>query len=99
MPLGGTDPPARPSRWRPSRSAPGSRSRCGPSCRADRRRTGVEVHCTGGRGDTLGAMWGAVIVVIAMVLVLPIILFVAGALWSALVGRALTAERPSEGTG
>jgi hypothetical protein len=44
-------------------------------------------------------MWGAVIIVIAMVLVLPIGLFVAGALWSALVGRAFTAKRRSESTG
>jgi len=42
-------------------------------------------------------MLGAVILVIGMLLVLPIGLFVAGALWSALIGRALTAERPSDG--
>ena len=35
---------------------------------------------------------GAVIIVIAMVLVLPIALFVGGALWSALLGSALAAE-------
>ena len=43
-------------------------------------------------------MWGAVILVIGMVLVLPIALFVVGALWSALVGWSLTAERPSDST-
>jgi hypothetical protein len=42
-------------------------------------------------------MWGAVIVVIAMLLVLPAVLFVAGALWSALIGWAFSAERPSAG--
>ena len=56
--------------------------------------TALEVHCTGGRPDTLEAVLGAVIIVIAMVLVLPIALFVGGALWSALLGSALAAERP-----
>jgi len=41
-------------------------------------------------------MWGAVILVIGMVLVLPIALFVVGALWSALVGWSLTADRPAD---
>ena len=41
-------------------------------------------------------MWGAVIVVIAMLVVLPVGLFVAGGLWSALIGKAFSAERPSE---
>ena len=41
-------------------------------------------------------MWGAVILVIGMVLVLPVVLFVGGALWSALVGWSLTADRPSD---
>ena len=40
-------------------------------------------------------MWGAVIVVIVMVLLGPIALFVGGALWSALVGQALEADRRS----
>jgi hypothetical protein len=48
------------------------------------------------RPDTLEGMWGAVILVIGMVFVLPIALFVAGALWSALVGWSLTADRPSD---
>ena len=43
---------------------------------------------------TFSAVLGAVIIVIAMVLVLPIALFVGGALWSALLGSALAAERP-----
>jgi hypothetical protein len=30
-----------------------------------------------------------------MVLVLPVALFVGGALWSALIGQALAADRPS----
>jgi len=42
-------------------------------------------------------MWGAVIVVIAMLLVLPVGLFVAGALWSALIGGGFPADRPSDG--
>jgi hypothetical protein len=41
-------------------------------------------------------MLGAVILVIGMVLVLPIALFVVGALWSALVGWSLTADRPAD---
>ena len=38
-------------------------------------------------------MWGAVIVVIAMLLVLPVGLFAGGALWSALIGNAFGADR------
>ncbi|HZQ79520.1 MAG TPA: hypothetical protein VFE55_19485 [Acidimicrobiia bacterium] len=41
-------------------------------------------------------MLGAVILVVGMVLVLPIALFVIGALWSALVGWSLTADRPAD---
>jgi len=41
-------------------------------------------------------MWGAVILVIGMVVVLPIALFVVCALWSALVGWSLTADRPAD---
>jgi hypothetical protein len=43
-------------------------------------------------------MLGAAIVVIVMLLLGPVALFVGGALWSALVGRALVveADRPSE---
>jgi len=43
-------------------------------------------------------MLGAAIVVIVMLLLGPVALFVGGALWSALVGRALVTEgdRPSE---
>ena len=43
-------------------------------------------------------MLGAAIVVIVMLLLGPVALFVGGALWSALVGRALVAEaeRPAE---
>jgi len=38
-------------------------------------------------------MWGAVIVVIVMLLLGPIALFVGGALWSAMVGGSLEADR------
>jgi hypothetical protein len=38
-------------------------------------------------------MLGAVILVVAMVLVLPVALFAAGAIWSAVVGRALDLDR------
>src|SRR5581483_3443307 len=85
MPSPGTGPPDRPSAWPPFPWAPGSRSRSGPTCRADTRS-----HCTGGRRDTLEPVLGAVIIVVAMVLVLPVALFVGGALWSALLGTALT---------
>jgi hypothetical protein len=37
-------------------------------------------------------MWGAVIIVIAMLLVIPMGLFMGGALWSALIGAAFPAE-------
>jgi hypothetical protein len=42
-------------------------------------------------------MVGAVIVVLAMLFVLPVGLFVAGALWSAWIGGALEADRRSAG--
>ena len=38
-------------------------------------------------------MTGAVIIVIVMLLLGPVGLFVGGALWSAMVGRALEADR------
>jgi hypothetical protein len=41
-------------------------------------------------------MWGAVLVVIVMLLLGPMGLFVGGALWSALIGNALSADRPAE---
>jgi len=37
-------------------------------------------------------MVGAVLVVIAMVIVLPVLLFVGGALWSALIGQVTTLD-------
>jgi hypothetical protein len=40
---------------------------------------------------------GAVILVIAMVVVLPSTLFMAGALWSALLGQALSTYQPVAG--
>ena len=45
-------------------------------------------------------MVGVVAIVIAMVLVGPVLLFVGGAVWSALLGQLLTtdAERRAEGT-
>jgi hypothetical protein len=42
-------------------------------------------------------MWGAVIIVIVMVLLGPVGLFMGGALWSALIGKALEADRRSAG--
>jgi hypothetical protein len=42
-------------------------------------------------------MWGAVIIVIVMLLLGPIALFVGGALWSSMVGRALEADRRAAG--
>jgi hypothetical protein len=38
-------------------------------------------------------MLGAVIIVIVMLLVGPVILFLGGALWSGLIGRALNEDR------
>ena len=45
----------------------------------------------GGRGYA-AAMVGAVLVVVGMIVVGPFLLFVAGALWSALLGQVLTAD-------
>ena len=42
-------------------------------------------------------MWGAVIVVIVMLLVGPVILFAGGALWSGFIGAALSEDRRSAG--
>lgn len=42
-------------------------------------------------------MAGAVILVVAMLVVLPAALFAAGAVWSAILGQALTADRQAGG--
>jgi hypothetical protein len=42
---------------------------------------------------SLSLVLGAVAIVIAMVVVLPLALFLAGGLWSALVGQTLSAAR------
>lgn len=42
-------------------------------------------------------MAGAVILVVAMLVVLPAALFAAGAVWSAILGQALTVDRPEGG--
>lgn len=57
----------------------------------------VEVHCKSAGRDTVGAMAGAVIVVVVMLLLGPVALFAGGALWSAFIGRALDADRRRAG--
>ena len=42
-------------------------------------------------------MWGAVIIVVVMLILGPVALFLGGALWSAFIGRALVEDRRAAG--